>query len=77
MRKLIVIILIIGGLSITQSLNSARFDWSLGESTVVADNDVTSTTSDSFWWSLGEPTVMSSTTVAVAPPAARRIMDIE
>jgi hypothetical protein len=71
MRKLIIAILIISGLTIGTSLNSARFDWSLGEPTVIADNNLTSTTSDSYWWSLGEPTVMSSTTIgAVVPPPA-------
>lgn len=70
MRKLIILILIISGLTIGTNLQSARFDWSLGEPAVIVDDDTTSTTSDSYWWSLGVPTVMSSTTIAEAAPPA-------
>ena len=67
MKKLL-IILIGMGLIIATSIYSARFDWRLGESALIINEDVTSTTSDSFWWVLGEPSVVSSTTVSGAPP---------
>lgn len=67
MRKIIIIALMGIGLFAASNLEGARFDWSLGQSTVVLDN-VAATSSDSVWWVLGEPTVVASTTVSGAPP---------
>ncbi len=68
MKKLFLIILIAIGIFAGSKMESARFDWSLGQPVVTDDNDNT-THGTRYDWSLGQPTIVREEETA-APVAA-------
>ena len=74
MKKLIITILILTGISFVTTLHAARFDWSFGKPAITDDNDNT-THGTRYDWSFGKPAITRE--APATPPSVRRIMDIE
>jgi len=73
MRYLIFALIIFSGTVFGGTeLDAARFDWSLGQPTIVDDNDNT-THGTRYDWSLGQPTIVREEETAAPAPAAAAV----